>query len=57
MTDFRDMARGVIESNRFMVLGAADEAGVPLVTPVWYAQSEYRRFSGSRRPTAGIPET
>ena len=44
MTDFRDMARGVIESNRYMVLGTADEAGVPWVTPVWYAQSEYRRF-------------
>ena len=44
MTDFSDMARGVIESNRYMVLGTADEAGVPWVTPVWYAQSEYRRF-------------
>jgi nitroimidazol reductase NimA-like FMN-containing flavoprotein (pyridoxamine 5'-phosphate oxidase superfamily) len=27
-----------------MVLGTADEAGVPWVTPVWYAQSGYRRF-------------
>jgi nitroimidazol reductase NimA-like FMN-containing flavoprotein (pyridoxamine 5'-phosphate oxidase superfamily) len=44
MTDFSDMARGIIESNRFMVLGTADEAGVPWVTPVWYAQSDYRRF-------------
>ena len=44
MTDFSDMARGVIESNRYMVLGTADEAGVPWVTPVWYAQSDYRRF-------------
>jgi nitroimidazol reductase NimA-like FMN-containing flavoprotein (pyridoxamine 5'-phosphate oxidase superfamily) len=44
MTDFSDMARGIIESNRFMVLGTADEAGVPWVTPVWYAQSGFRRF-------------
>ena len=44
MTDFRDMARSIIESNRYMVLGTADEAGVPWVTPVWFAQSEYRRF-------------
>jgi nitroimidazol reductase NimA-like FMN-containing flavoprotein (pyridoxamine 5'-phosphate oxidase superfamily) len=44
MTDFRDMARNVIESNRYMVLGTADEAGVPWVTPVWFAQSDYRRF-------------
>jgi nitroimidazol reductase NimA-like FMN-containing flavoprotein (pyridoxamine 5'-phosphate oxidase superfamily) len=44
MADFSDMAREVIESNRYMVLGTADEAGVPWVTPVWYAQSELRRF-------------
>jgi predicted pyridoxine 5'-phosphate oxidase superfamily flavin-nucleotide-binding protein len=44
MTDFSDMARGIIESNRYMVLGTADEGGVPWVTPVWFAQSEYRRF-------------
>jgi hypothetical protein len=44
MTDFGDMARDIIESNRYMVLGTADEAGVPWVTPVWYAQSEYGRF-------------
>jgi nitroimidazol reductase NimA-like FMN-containing flavoprotein (pyridoxamine 5'-phosphate oxidase superfamily) len=44
MTDFRDMAQNVIESNRYMVLGTADETGVPWVTPVWFAQSDYRRF-------------
>jgi nitroimidazol reductase NimA-like FMN-containing flavoprotein (pyridoxamine 5'-phosphate oxidase superfamily) len=44
MTDFRDMARRIIESNRYMVLGTADDAGVPWVTPVWFAQSDYRRF-------------
>ena len=44
MTDFADMARNVIDSNRYMVLGTADEAGEPWVTPVWFAQSEYRRF-------------
>ena len=44
MTDLSDMARDIIESNRYMVLGTADEAGVPWVTPVWYAQSDYRRF-------------
>jgi nitroimidazol reductase NimA-like FMN-containing flavoprotein (pyridoxamine 5'-phosphate oxidase superfamily) len=44
MTDFSDMARGIIESNRYMVLGTADEHGVPWVTPVWFAQSDHRRF-------------
>ena len=44
MTDFREMARGIIESNHYMVLGTADEHGVPWVTPVWFAQSDHRRF-------------
>ena len=44
MTDFGDMAREIIESNRYMVLGTADEAGTPWVTPVWYAQSDFREF-------------
>jgi nitroimidazol reductase NimA-like FMN-containing flavoprotein (pyridoxamine 5'-phosphate oxidase superfamily) len=44
MTDFSDMAKRIIESNRYMVLGTADEAGVPWATPVWYAQTDYRRF-------------
>jgi nitroimidazol reductase NimA-like FMN-containing flavoprotein (pyridoxamine 5'-phosphate oxidase superfamily) len=44
MSDFRDMARDVIDSNRYMVLGTADETGVPWVTPVWFAHADYRRF-------------
>jgi nitroimidazol reductase NimA-like FMN-containing flavoprotein (pyridoxamine 5'-phosphate oxidase superfamily) len=44
MTDFSDMAKQIIEANRYMVLGTADESGVPWVTPVWYAQDDYRRF-------------
>ncbi len=44
MTDFAFMARCIIESNRYMVLGSADEHGVPWVTPVWFAQSDHRRF-------------
>jgi hypothetical protein len=44
VTDFSDMARAIIESNRYMVVGTADATGAPWVTPVWYAQSGYRRF-------------
>jgi nitroimidazol reductase NimA-like FMN-containing flavoprotein (pyridoxamine 5'-phosphate oxidase superfamily) len=44
MTDFTTMARDIIESNRYMVLGTADEAGLPWVAPLWYAQFDYRRF-------------
>jgi uncharacterized protein YhbP (UPF0306 family) len=50
MTDFSEMAREIIESNRYMVLGTADEAGEPWVTPVWYAQSDYRRFTWVSSP-------
>jgi hypothetical protein len=42
--NFREMAKAIIESNRYMVLGTADEAGVPWVTPVWYTHADYRRF-------------
>ena len=38
------MAKAIIEANRYMVLGTADEAGVPWVTPVWFAHADYRRF-------------
>ena len=44
MTDFSDMARGIIESNRYLVLGTADKDGVPWVAPVWFAQFGHRRF-------------
>jgi hypothetical protein len=44
MTDFSDMAKGIIESNRYMVLGTADAEGVPWVTPLWYAQSGHRQY-------------
>ena len=50
MPDFRDMARGIIESNSYMVLGTADKAGVPWVTPVWFGTSITACSSGSHRP-------
>ena len=36
------IARRVIDSNRFMTTGTADEEGVPLVSPVRYAPAEDR---------------
>jgi hypothetical protein len=58
MTDFSTMAKAIIESNRYMVLGTADESGVPWVTPVWFAQSGLRRFiwvsSPDRRHSANV---
>jgi nitroimidazol reductase NimA-like FMN-containing flavoprotein (pyridoxamine 5'-phosphate oxidase superfamily) len=37
-------ARAIIDANRYMVLGTADEAGLPWVTPVWFAPNGYREF-------------
>ena len=34
------IARMIIDPNRFMTLGTADEEGVPWVSPVWYAPAQ-----------------
>jgi hypothetical protein len=39
--DLDDVARGIIDGNRYMVLGTADEGGRPWVSPVYYAPSGY----------------
>jgi nitroimidazol reductase NimA-like FMN-containing flavoprotein (pyridoxamine 5'-phosphate oxidase superfamily) len=38
------LARTVIDSNSYMALGTADEAGLPWVSPVWFASEDYRHF-------------
>jgi uncharacterized protein YhbP (UPF0306 family) len=54
MSDERlnDLARTIIDSNRYMVLGTADEAGHPWVTPVWFASDDYTRFHWVSSPEA-----
>jgi nitroimidazol reductase NimA-like FMN-containing flavoprotein (pyridoxamine 5'-phosphate oxidase superfamily) len=42
--DQGDHARSVIDANRYMALGTADEAGNPWVSPVWFASEDYRTF-------------
>ena len=42
--ELSDRARSVIDSNRYMALGTADEAGHPWVSPVWFASEDYRNF-------------
>ncbi len=47
MTDQQDLgaiASATIDSNQYMALGTADEAGRPWASPVWYASAEYRDF-------------
>jgi len=46
------IARAIIDSNRYMTLGTADESGLPWVSPVWYAPAEYRRFFWVSAPEA-----
>ena len=60
MTDFAAMAREIVAANRFMVLGTADAAGTPWVTPVWFAHADHRRFvwvsSPDRRHSRNVTE-
>jgi hypothetical protein len=45
-----DLARTIVDSNRYMVLGTADQAGHPWVTPVWFASEDYARFQWVSSP-------
>ncbi|MGZ4271007.1 MAG: pyridoxamine 5'-phosphate oxidase family protein [Solirubrobacteraceae bacterium] len=45
-------ARAVIDANRYMTLGTADESGHPWVTPVWFAPADYREFFWVSSPAA-----
>jgi uncharacterized protein YhbP (UPF0306 family) len=46
------LARTIIDSNRYMVLGTADQAGHPWVTPVWFASEDYTHFHWVSSPDA-----
>jgi len=50
--DLGELARTIIDSNSYMVLGTADESGLPWVSPVWYAPAEYREFFWVSSPEA-----
>ena len=45
-------ARTIIDSNRYMALGTADEEGHPWVSPVWFASDDYMRFHWVSSPEA-----
>ncbi len=47
-----DLARKVIDSNRYMTLGTADADGHPWVTPVWFASEDYEHFHWVSSPDA-----
>ena len=50
--DLEAIGREIVDSNRFMALGTADESGLPWVSPVWYAPRGYREFLWVSSPEA-----
>ena len=42
--DLGTVAKTIIDSNMYMVLGTADESGQPWVTPVYFSCVDYREF-------------
>ena len=48
--DLGAIARSIVDTNRFMVLGTADRRGTPWVSPVWYAPLSYREYVWVSRP-------
>jgi nitroimidazol reductase NimA-like FMN-containing flavoprotein (pyridoxamine 5'-phosphate oxidase superfamily) len=55
MTDGVDLTahgRAIVDANLYMVLGTADQAGRPWVTPVYFAPTTYRELLWVSRPEA-----
>jgi hypothetical protein len=50
--ELADHARRVIDANRYMALGTADQAGHPWVSPVWFASEDYCNFHWVSSPDA-----
>ena len=48
--DLAEIARSIVDTNRFMALGTADRSGTPWVSPVWYASLSYREYVWVSRP-------
>jgi Pyridoxamine 5'-phosphate oxidase len=47
-----DLARDVIDSNRYMTLGTSDADGHPWVSSVWFASEDYMHFHWVSSPEA-----
>ena len=52
MDELAQMARDVIDSNRYLVLGTSDEDGRPRVSPVYYNHVDHREFYWLSSPDA-----
>jgi nitroimidazol reductase NimA-like FMN-containing flavoprotein (pyridoxamine 5'-phosphate oxidase superfamily) len=51
-TELREMARRVIDHNRYLVLGTVEPDGRPRLSPVFYTPAHYRDFYWVSSPTA-----
>ncbi len=52
MDELAQMARNVIDSNRYLVLGTTEDDGRPRVSPVYYNHVDYRAFYWVSSPDA-----
>ena len=52
MDELTQMARDVIDSNRYLVLGTSEDDGRPRVSPVYYNHVGYREFYWVSSPDA-----
>jgi hypothetical protein len=43
-TALRDIAHGVLDANRYLVLGTIEQDGRPRVSPVYFTHDDYRRL-------------
>jgi hypothetical protein len=50
--DLTAMAKAIIDSTLYMVLGTSDEAGQPWVSPVYFTASKYKEFYWISAPQA-----
>ncbi|AXK34593.1 pyridoxamine 5'-phosphate oxidase family protein [Streptomyces armeniacus] len=48
----RNRARGVVDANKYMALGTADETGSPWVSPVYFTPDSYSDFYWVSSPEA-----
>ncbi len=46
------IARAIVDTNLYMVLGTADQSGRPWVTPVYFAHASYHEFFWVSSPDA-----
>jgi hypothetical protein len=47
-----DIAKAILDANRYMTLATADAEGRPWASPVWYATADYGEFFWVSRPDA-----